>query len=709
MSSLRTRLLLVCLGLASAASAIPYPGYFFPSSMQQGTKTRVLVGGVMMGGVKNAYITGGGVKVTRIVVVPGFPRAPGKTQPGWIMNWYYDLLEDKLPASKRHRELPPEALTEDSDWQECLWWPYLDERDDIEMQIVGRWWCTPERYPQATPALDQIVLLDVEVDKDAKPGRRDIILLDGGSASAPHSFFITKEPHVCERFFVAPTREQYHRRRLPAALHIPTKFDVLTPPIHIDGQAWPGETDSYQLRLKKGQHLVCDVKGREFMPFQGDAVPGWFNPVLRLYDKNNHEVAFADDYYYLPDPVLTYTVPEDGIYRLDIHDNLYRGRQDCVYMISCFLHDDDRVPFTPQERAFECFPPAASHEVPKADGKTVVKKGVIDYPGRVDRYYFDVKDPGTAMKFELFSRRRGSPLDGVLKLYGPMGTLPLSAAPLCAEWDDYPNALYVLKNVGDDDKPIIKTNMVYVGSVTQFEIDPVGTWKFREPGRYCITVGDSSGFGGGEDYGYELAMSPLKPSFEVYASTSAFLSHPGGSAARFKACVVRRNGFTGPITFDSTDEFEVSGEFPEGEVETDVTVNSLKADWSGVRVVQLTASGELPDGEKLTVRVTPCDPAEQAFAYTHYLPQIGFFFCSPGESLRQPEPHPLPHLNNSEALSAKAGDGKDGKDGKGAAAMKTKKPQTHSNGRACLDCHDKKKKGQRHTHGKACTSCHEGK
>jgi len=689
MSSARLNVLLAgCLTVAGAAFAIPYPGYYFPSGIQVGTKVRVVVGGVGMGGVKNACITGEGVKVTRIVLVPGFPRATGKTQPGWVVNWMYDILEGK---DKSHRELPPEALLEDSDWAECLWWPYLDERDDLEMQIVARDRFTPENYPQATPALDQLLILDVEAAPDAKPGRRDIILCDGGSASAPHSFYVTREPHVQEKFFVIPSRERHRHRSLPADLHLPTEIPPQKLPVYLDGQAWPGETDSYYLRLEEGQNIVCALTGRELLPYLGDAVPGFFNPELRLYDSRGKQVAEADDFYYLPDPVLTYTVPEDGFYRLDVCDNLYRGRSDFVYFVHCYAAPTDRPPYTPQARAFECFPPPAPHDIPKAKGDLTLHKGSIDYPGRVDRYFLDVPVPGKTWKFELFARRQGSPLDGVVRLYGPMGTLPLSAAPMRAEWDDVLGKLYEIKNVGDNDKPIIKTNMIYVGSIPQVECDPIGQWRFTEPGRYCVTVADRSGIGG-EHYDYTLAMSPLKPSFEVYSAMSAFVSQPGGRAASFKARLLRRDGFNGVITFDSTSEFEVDGSFSGDEVETDVTVTSLKSDWTGVKCVQLTASGELPSGEKITVRVTPCDPAEQAFAYTHYLPQPCFFFCALGESVKEVNPHPLPHLN------ATKNDGKGGK-----------KRELHSKGKACIECHAKRKNDKKHTQGKECSACHEGR
>ena len=65
-----------------------------------------------------------------------------------------------------------------------------------------------------------------------------------------------------------------------------------------------------------------------------DAVPGWFQATLALYDAQGNEVAYADDYRFDPDPVLLYEVPEDGEYGLEIRDAIYRGREDFVYRIT---------------------------------------------------------------------------------------------------------------------------------------------------------------------------------------------------------------------------------------------------------------------------------------------------------------------------------------------------------------------------------------
>ena len=70
------------------------------------------------------------------------------------------------------------------------------------------------------------------------------------------------------------------------------------------------------------------------MPYLADAVPGWFQAVLTLYDAAGKEVAYDDDFRFHPDPVLHYVVPNDGEYTVEIKDALYRGREDFVYRIS---------------------------------------------------------------------------------------------------------------------------------------------------------------------------------------------------------------------------------------------------------------------------------------------------------------------------------------------------------------------------------------
>ena len=87
-------------------------------------------------------------------------------------------------------------------------------------------------------------------------------------------------------------------------------------------------------RRSKGQQLVIAASARELIPYIADAVPGWFQAALTLYDAKGNELAYADHYRFHPDPVLYYEIPADGQYIVEIHDSIYRGREDFVYRIT---------------------------------------------------------------------------------------------------------------------------------------------------------------------------------------------------------------------------------------------------------------------------------------------------------------------------------------------------------------------------------------
>jgi hypothetical protein len=112
------------------------------------------------------------------------------------------------------------------------------------------------------------------------------------------------------------------------------KERALELPVLLNGQIMPGDVDRFRFRAIKGQQLVIEAHARSLIPYLADAVPGWFQAVLALYDAGGKEVAFADDYRFNPDPVLFYKIPENGEYELEIRDSIYRGRQDFVYRIA---------------------------------------------------------------------------------------------------------------------------------------------------------------------------------------------------------------------------------------------------------------------------------------------------------------------------------------------------------------------------------------
>ncbi len=90
----------------------------------------------------------------------------------------------------------------------------------------------------------------------------------------------------------------------------------------------------YRFAAGKGERLVICTAARQLIPYIADAVPGWFQPVLTLYDAKGKEVAYSDEDRFKPDPLIRFDVPRDGEYCFTITDALYRGREDFVYRVT---------------------------------------------------------------------------------------------------------------------------------------------------------------------------------------------------------------------------------------------------------------------------------------------------------------------------------------------------------------------------------------
>ena len=88
------------------------------------------------------------------------------------------------------------------------------------------------------------------------------------------------------------------------------------------------------VRAAQDPALVARAEARSLIPYLADAVPGWFQATLALKDADGIEGAYSDDHGFDPDPVISCRIPADGEYILEIHDAIYRGREDFVYRIT---------------------------------------------------------------------------------------------------------------------------------------------------------------------------------------------------------------------------------------------------------------------------------------------------------------------------------------------------------------------------------------
>lgn len=531
----------------SLCAADPYAGYFYPSGGAVGQTVTVVVGGQNMNQLRNGIISGDGVTVKSVTQVPGFPYLDGK-QKKYVQTWLTGVRSGKpeKPA------LPEEAETEK--WRKHAWYDHLDKMTPLQQGIIARELYTYRNPLQETPSIRRMVLLEIEIAPDAKPGRREIRLWGRGGMTAPRPFFIDDAPHLQEPFFQPPKEEP---QSAPQADQLPVVFD---------GQIMPGETDHCFVRLTAGENYTFAADGRTLQPFIGDAVPGHFQPVLRLLDPAGKEVAFADDNYFLPDPVLYYKAATDGIYKLEIRDNLYRGREDFVY----------RVKVTPAREEFHALKHFIAADV------------VADKVGNLHGFDGKANDD---IVIDLTGRRAGSPLDGWLRLYDPDGKI-------IAEADDSPSKL----NIGE----------------CLQQVDPYLRIKLPKTGEYKVLVRDTTGKFG-PDYRYSLRIGPPRPDCELYTASSS-LNIPAQGRGNVKLFIRRLDGFDGELLIRGEGVEVVAGALIAKDAdEATITIQNPLTLRDAPREVKLIAEF-IVNGEKRQRTITPADEYMQAFAYNHLLP-----------------------------------------------------------------------------------------
>lgn len=505
----------------------------------------------------------------------------------------------------------------------------VDSRDPLEGKEPGN----KKQKRKNQTVLDEVVTLKVSLAADAEPGDRDIRLLTPDGLSNPLVFQVGQLPEVNE---AEPNDKKSTAFALPAAL-----------PVLVNGQIMSGDVDSFTFPARKGQHLVFEAAARALIPYVADAVPGWFQATLAMYDEQDREIAFADDYRFNPDPVLLCEVPADGSYRLAIRDSIYRGRADFVYRIRIgelpFITNimplgaqsgknpvsvavsgrnlpGDALCVSMQQELPGIVPLAVrsggllSTCVPFVFGSVneavedetatrskkgqrvawpVVMNGCIRVPGEADRYCFEGRK-GQPVHIAVKARQLGTPLDAYLVLEGPGG-----------------------KKIGENDDVKDRAQ----GLLTH-QADPELQCDLPEDGLYTVKLFDTQGKGGNE-YAYRLSLGPPDPDFDVRATPSSLTVRKGDSVA-FAVHAIRRCGFSGEIRLAFSDASAAGcaldgGVIPAGRDNVRVTISADREAASGLRIPRITATA-VANGAVIAHPVVPADDLMQAFIYQHLVP-----------------------------------------------------------------------------------------
>jgi hypothetical protein len=605
----------------------PNIGYIYPAGGRAGSTIDAVIGGMNLRTVNDARVSGGGISIEAVHVsnplgnISNDLRRELKPIIEAIEKGTDPIAASKESAEKELRQLrkqaektkkaPENKSTQpvgkatkrvESDDKRLEIAPgerliYIDKTPEevvkiikglapLEYQCLCKEVFSQKNSLQTSPAIDEKAIIRLRIAPGCTPGPREIRLTSQSGASNPLRFMVDGLPESSCAFYVPEES--------------PSQVGIAGFPHLFNGEIMPGEIDKYRFNATRGETFLFSVKARDLIPFLGDAVPGWFQPVISVHDGKGALLAYCDDRYFDPDPVLLFTAPADGDYELWLNDSIYRGREDFVYRLKA--EKADKMPSLAMREL------ALPYDIARIKGvgaKTSLRHPrKLEFPILVEDvvagrnaacFYSIALMKGEKLVAEAFARRLDSPMDPLLQIFGPDGKLLAS--------NDDAAAL----NVG--------INAHQADSYTLIEA-PAG-------GRYVIRIADAQSKGGA-DYRYVLRLDKPRPDFTVYRVPSA-LNAASGSHFPFKMKVLRRDGFNGPINISVGKGPEglsiAGGVIPPGADEIMMTLYVPQNCAGGFHELRLCASAEA--GGKVVERdVIATDEVMQAFLYLHLLPAM---------------------------------------------------------------------------------------
>lgn len=600
--------------------AAPEIGYAYPAGGQRGTTFKVEVGGQSLRDVDSVRISGQGVRASVLEYAPPLDNDDrGRTE-----RFLREIVRRRWCAKVMERVA---RETEEPALPDHPWLRDMDEKSPNELELLRTRLFDPKKQPNAQ--IREQVVIEVTIDPDAQLGDRELRLVSPEGLSTPLCFQVGILPEVCEKAFAGG-------RAAP----------VLDPPLLLNGQIRPGETDHIRLRARNGQNLVISLQARRLIPYLADAVPGWFQATMALYDPKGNEVAWSDDYRFDPDPVLFYHVPEDGVYKLAIRDAIYRGRDDFVYRIAVGelpfvtgifpLGGQAGIPLNTSIRGWNL--PVNALQLDTRPGADSIRRATIGadqgfcnevryavnrlreatevepndksgnaqqvaFPfilngrvgrrGDVDVFRFEGK-ASQEIVAEVYARRLNSPLDSVLRLVDAKGEeLALN--------DDHKDPA--------------------MGLITH-QADSYMRIKLPHDGTYMLFLSDAQ-HKGGEAHAYRLQVRRARPDFALRLVPSCINLRAGGTA-KVSVHAIRKDGFEGDVNLvlvDAPEGFTLKGaRIPAGTNSVDATFVAPLDAPRQVFPIQIEGQAEI-GGVAVSRPVVAAEDMMQAFLWRFLVPR----------------------------------------------------------------------------------------
>jgi hypothetical protein len=628
----------------------PRVAYVHPAGACCNTTLEVIAGGQGLQGMKEVIVSGTGVQARIVKAYRPVRNIDGDQRA--LLKWHIACRRAEIhgkPPPAKPKSPPPNPDGTPAPQISVPDMPLLDLLPTLDLRGIEHWMTLLQRRDrmQPNPQVGEMLRIEVKIAADAKPGMRELRLGGAQGLTNPLRFEIGAMPEI-----------QEFEPNEPLTRSAEEEVAVSNAPCTFNGQIQSGDVDEFRFRAKRGANLVVRGRARALIPYLADAVPGWFQMVLKVSDANGREVAYGDDFRFDPDPVLCFKVPEDGEYHLEVRDSIYRGREDFVYRIhvgelsfvaSAFpLGGTEGVPLAAEIRGWnlpggslplDTSPGGSSIRTTRVTGKHGVSNDVpyavdhlpemleaepnndaakaqpasfpqvvngrIEKPGDADVFRIEGRK-GMELVIEVLARRLRSPLDAVVHVADDSGRV--------LAWND---------------DSMEKDGHLHLGDgLLTHHADPRVKVKLDEDGPVFIRIADTQTHGGRE-YAYRLRIGDVRPDFELRVTPSV-VNAASGSHVPLRVHVLRNDGFDGEIHLalkDAPDGFSLSGgRIPAGATQARVTLTIPPRHTGGV--VKPILTGTAGTGSSAITRTAvAADDTMQAFLWRHLMPADEWLVC----------------------------------------------------------------------------------
>jgi len=183
--------------------------------------------------------------------------------------------------------------------------------DEVDRLIFSHPGITAEQKTHVVNGVEDPIAnqFQVRIDEEVPPGIYDVRSVGYFGVSNPRSF-------------VVGTRKETQESE---ANNTPETATAIEQNMVVNARSGAaGDIDFYKFTAQKGQRLIIDCWAKR--------IDSRMEATLELYGPNQRRLAFSRNER-RGDPLIDFTIPEDGEYRLRVYDFLYAGNNDYFYRL----------------------------------------------------------------------------------------------------------------------------------------------------------------------------------------------------------------------------------------------------------------------------------------------------------------------------------------------------------------------------------------